>query len=189
MIEFINLVKKLFPCIEPYVVAQCKDAISQFIDSGKRFECFDPQCFEFLAQGDIIADLPFREFLPSTGEEVLINAPGLLISNTCDAEQDKNIVFSPIFHLQELGIDENNTKRNLYNQLLYFPDERYPDHIVDLSFMNTFPKTQIIEALQSKKISKRASLNIMGYYLFLCKLTVHFMRPESVEVVRTVYSP
>ena len=53
---------------------------------------------------------------------------------------------------------------------------------MDFSLLNTFSKDVLNRMIEKGKVVKETSLNQFGFYLFLCKLTVCFMRPEDEEV-------
>ncbi len=107
---------------------------------------------------------------------------GMLISNTCSADHDGEIVLAPFLRIEDLGLDKRDIINNLHYRLLYLPDSRYEELVVDFSLMNTFHKDALNRQISEGKIKKEASLNQFGFYLFLSKLTICFMRPEDVEV-------
>lgn len=96
--EFITFVEQLFPSINPYTAEQTRDAIRQFDDKGQMYGFFMCKPFEYLSQGDIVAELPFTK-TDSEGNESYFKSPAILLSNTCDAENDDFVVFSPLFPL------------------------------------------------------------------------------------------
>lgn len=180
MNNFISFVEGLFP-IDPYIAKQAHLAIKQFELKKERedvtrplYNFFLPNPLDYLAQGDIIDSLPFELENPDTGELIEHTAPGLVISNTCDSERDPYIVISPLLSMDIMyGDRKKDFNTNLTFNLLYFPDSRFSEYVVDLTIMNSFSRRIV------SKYSKIASLNQFGYYLFLCKLTVQLMRPEA----------
>ena len=107
---------------------------------------------------------------------------GMLISNTCSADHDDEIVLAPLLDIDLLGLGKADIVNNLHYRLLYLPDERYENYVVDFSLLNTFNKHVLIKMMEQGKVIKETSLNQFGFYLLLCKLTVCFMRPEDEEV-------
>ena len=75
----------------------------------------------------------------------------------------------------------NITKNQRYSTL-YFPDENLKDEFVDLELISTFSRESFLKLHADKKVHRIASLTIVGYYMFICKLTVFFLPPEDVEV-------
>ena len=48
--------------------------------------------------------------------------------------------------------------------------------------LNTFNKDVLNRMIVQGRVVKETSLNQFGFYLFLCKLTICFMRPEDEDV-------
>lgn len=179
--SFVDFVHQLFPSINPYTKEKVKESLRQFERTGIKQNFFLPEPFAYLAQGDIVDELPF--FLTdSNGNELLYKTKAMLISNTCDAENDKQIIFSPLYRIDEIDMNVEQLKRNQNYSMLYIPEELTSEYFIDLSCMNSFSRLGIEAILKSGKLRKLASLNSFGYYLFLSKLTVHFMRPEDSGV-------
>jgi len=181
MHEFIEFVYELFPSIKSHTKDRVKASITQFQKEGKQFNCFLYKPFDFLAQGDIIESLPFKIFKPD-GNEYVMKTKGILLSNTCDAENDSFIAFSPLLPVKELNVDKYALINNLIYRFLYFPEPNFSEYVIDLTLIHSFPKNLVNSAIKDGRIKKLGSLNDFGYYLFLCKLTVHFMRPEDCNV-------
>ena len=49
--------------------------------------------------------------------------------------------------------------------------------------MNTYSKKLIMGAIEADKIKRIGSLNQLGYYLFIVKLTVYLMRKEDCDTL------
>ncbi|HOK92078.1 MAG TPA: hypothetical protein PKX79_04005 [Spirochaetota bacterium] len=137
-----------------------------------------------MAQGDIINNIPFY-FIDSTGKEKKRKCMGMMISNTCDAENREYIIFCPCFtvdEFKELKID--NIVSNTYYNLFYLPIKpSIEDNIVvNFSITTSISRERILENIDKNIINKCFSLNQFGYYYFIAKLTIHFMRPEDIQV-------
>lgn len=184
--DFVKFVEELFPSISPYTREEVKRSIRQFETLGRHTKFCLAQPFEFLSQGDIIGNIPFVRF-NEKGEQSTLSTKGMLISNTCDAENDDSILFAPLVPLSKITGDIHAMKNNLNYRLLYIPDADLDDYIVDLSLVNSYSRKLIEGGMTAGKIQKFSSLNKLGYYLFLSKLTVHMMRPEDsgVQSMRT----
>lgn len=179
--EFIDFTQSLFPSISPYVKDQTKAAIRQFELSGKKLNLFNYKAYDFLTQGDILNGIPFTR-LEDDGNISAYIGKGMIISNTCSADHDDEIVIAPLLHIDSLGLNRADIVNNLHYRLLYLPDERYENFVVDFSLMNTFNKNVLNNMINQKRVVKETSLNQFGFYLFLCKLTICFMRPEDEDV-------
>ncbi|MDY7224705.1 hypothetical protein [Halalkalibacterium halodurans] len=181
MNQFISFVQELFPSISPYTADKTREAISHYIKEKGKIETCSPYPFDYLTQGDIISDMPFV----FTDEDNLDNefmGKGMLLTNTCDAERERQLLFAPVMHISVYlndGLDEANIRNNKYTKLYYLPSAVLKDHVVDLNIVNTYSRVLINKLLDQGIIKRVATLNSFGYYLLLAKLTVHFMRPED----------
>lgn len=180
--EFVNYIQKIFPSIDPYVQKQTKDAIKYFHMSEDKLCWFNSTPYEYLAQGDILDNIPFYR-IDKKGEFNILKTKGILISNTCSASRDESIVLAPLLRIKDLNLKNlNEVKNNLYYRLMYIPSTKYQDFVIDFSLMNSFNRNLINNKIKENKIIKEVSLNQMGYYLFIAKLTICFMRPEDSGV-------
>lgn len=179
--EFINYVQKLFPSISPYVKNQTEQAIRQFKLSGRTLNLLNDKPYDYLTQGDILSNVPFVKIEENSGISAQ-RSYGMLLSNTCSADHDDDIVIAPLLQIKDLGLNRNDIVNNLHYRLFYLPDKRFEELVVDFSFMNTFNKNLLNAQIEDGKVKKVSSLNQMGFYLLLSKLTVCFMRPEDEEV-------
>lgn len=184
MKSFIDFAHELFPSISPYTKENVKEAIRQFESKGRKFNFFLYDSLKYLSQGDIIGELPFT-YYTSDGSVRKFKSNGLLLSNTCDAENDDTIIFAPLIPINGFDGDLTNILKNMNYRLLHFPDKDFHDYVIDFGLINSYSTKLIGQSIEDKKINKIASLNDLGYYLFLCKLTIHFMRPEDIEVQQT----
>ncbi len=185
MIEgFIEFCHKLFPSIDPYTKEQAKQCMKQFDSvNGALLTSINNESMD-LAQGDIFSEIPFFYF-DENGQQKMIRCKAQLLSNTCDAVRDKTLIFAALHPLEYYTDNEPmiaGIKQNHRYSALYFPDNPIADEFVDLEMINTFSREAFMTSLEMGKIRRIASLTLVGYYLFLCKLTVFLMRPEDVEV-------
>jgi hypothetical protein len=178
---YIDFVQALFPNISPYVKDNAKESIRQFYINKKEFLCFTGNCMPQLGQGDIIGSLPFH-YYNDAGDENEYITDGLVLSNSCDVENDHQILIAPFIPINSLKLDAANLKNNLYYSLLYFPDYRYSNSVADLSLISPFSKNLILNKLADGMITKKYSLNLIGYYLLISKITVHLLRPEDIDI-------
>ncbi|MED1202572.1 hypothetical protein [Heyndrickxia acidicola] len=184
MKEFITFVQELFPSINPYTAEQAMKSLHQLIKGKEKLEIFTNYSFDYLVQGDIVSELPFI-YVDEDGQDRELNKKGILLSNTCDSEREKFLLFAPVFHINtylEEGLSEANIRNNKYTKLLYLPSLIFQDHVVDLNIINSFPRLLIEKLIDKKQLTKIKTFNLFGYYLLLAKLTVHLMRPEDTDV-------
>jgi hypothetical protein len=144
-----------------------------------------------LLQGDGWTKLQVRSF--DTGEKKSIL--GIILSNTCDvAPENKRdfpakIAFAPIIPLSAYvtllyrsGINQDQVQNKVSSireqrvtNIFFLPagSGLQEDHIALLDDLHTMP-AKIFE-LETEK-SKSFTLSLIGFYLFVLKLSVHFCR-------------
>ena len=164
--EFIEFTQALFPSISPYVKEQTKAAVKQFRLDGKKLNLFNYKPYNYLSQGDIFEGIPFTR-IDEDGNITAYRGKGMLISNTCSADHDDEIVLAPLLDIDLLGLGKADIVNNLHYRLLYLPDERYENYVVDFSLLNTFNKHVLIKMMEQGKVIKETSLNQFGFYLLL----------------------
>lgn len=179
---FIDLVKSLFPCVDVVDQEKAKEAIKQFYIWREKFDCFCNSPEKELSQGDILSQVPFK-YYDEDGNERSANLDAMILSVSCDIDNDNNILLAPVLPIEEIGVDRTVVESNCIYHLVFFPDEKYFGSVIDLSLINTFPKNQINDALEKNRVNRKFSLNILGYYLLLCKIAVHLLRPEDSETL------
>ena len=182
--EFIEFCKELFPSINPYTRDQAKRAMEQFENLyGNPKLVTHPKEGE-LYQGDISTESPFL-YINEFGEQTCIMRKAQLLTNTCDAVRDDNLIFAAIHPCEEFSKEQKDLtsiKRNRTFRLFYIPDPETKDLLIDFSLLTTLSRTTFQSLLQKGMVHRVAALSQIGYYMFICKLTVFFMRPEDAQV-------
>lgn len=188
--EFIEFCKQLFPSIDPYTKEQAKEAMRQFEEiEGPVLARTDNN--NELLQGDIFSEIPFY-YMDENGEFRIILRKAQLLSNTCDATRDEQLLFAALHPLEALKNNQSmkaNIVRNKRYSAFYLPDRILQDEYIDFELINTMPRATFNKLLEEQKVHKIASLTMVGYYMFICKLTVFFMRPEDEETNIGRYKP
>ena len=182
--SFVDFVQSLFPSISPYIEAETKHSLEQFYKNGKTFECYNPSVLEGICQGDIIENVSLIR-VSEDGEITQAVRTVIVLSNSCDIENDDYIVVAPFFSFKEVNFNKSKIeemKLNKFYGKLYFPDVSEEPMFADFSFAQSLPKRYFQESLKNNTMKILHSLNLVGYYLFLCKLTIHFMRPENADL-------
>lgn len=188
--EFIDFCKELFPSIDPYTKEQAKQAMKQFESIEGPVLCRACGAFDLL-QGDIFSEIPFF-YTDENGEMKVIRRKAQLLSNTCDASRDELLLFAAIHPLSDIHDNDSmisNIVRNKRYSAFYLPDRILKDDYVDFELINSMSRETFLRLYQEQKVKRIASLTMVGYYMFICKLTVFFMRPEDVEVNSDRYVP
>ena len=182
--EFVALVSELFPSLNPATAARCLGHVAdREIDPGRLFLL---RPFQYLAQGDIIDPIALV-VAEEDGLLLRYDGPGILLSNTCDAEHDEHVLLAASFwlrtYLENNPTDEATLRSNCIFNLMFLPwvgaDGR--GIVNDLSWIQTHSRASIMNGLRCGVIRKVASLSDIGFYLLLAKLTVHLLRPEAAE--------
>lgn len=202
MDAFINLVRNVFPTsIEPFTAEKAKESLRQFRKEnkfkgqseglGKEYDFFDMNRVGFLRQGDIISGLNYF-FVDKNGtQRVVRDVKMMLISNTCDASRDEFLHFAPLIPIKQCideFRDENkkvNFEKQIYNnnifRFIYLPHIELSNYVVNLNLLTSIPLNIVNERIKDGMCEVKYSLNAIGFYFLLCKLTVYFMREEKPE--------
>ena len=180
--------------IPPYLTLGQKQALVSAFErfpNAKEYYLTGQFANEML-QGDCWTNLPLFKF--ETGEKKRVR--GIILSNTCDIAPDNkreigpNVVFSPILKLskyadllKESGVDAGRInakieaiKNQAVTTIFYLPDAvggLGDEYIVILDNVHTMPAAAIEIGGEN---SKGFTLNDLGFYLFIFKLSIHFCR-------------
>lgn len=186
--QFWEYIEQLFPCIEPYAKEGAKAAMVQFdnyrkpllgdVLGGARYDSTD------LQQGDIFSEIPFL-YMDENGRYKQVLCKAQLLSNTCDASRDKRLVFAALQPLDDFGSNPGTIdaiKRNKTFSSFYLNDHKVANEYVDFELINTISREAFLLLMSSRRVHRIGRLTLVGYYMFLCKLTVFLMRAEDREV-------
>lgn len=181
--DFISFCKELFPSINPYTAEQARKAMEQFenVHGNILTKIYDDH---ELYQGDIFTEIPFF-YYDDNGELNQIKCKAQLLSNTCDAVRDDYLLFAAVHNIEDFNGNEglvSAIRENKKYNAFYIPDQSLSNEFVDFELVNSFPRELFMELLRQNKVSRISSLNQIGYYMLICKLTVFYMRPEDTVV-------
>jgi len=180
--EFIDFCLELFPSIDPYTAEQAKRALEQFDGVSKPKLAIEQQNFDML-QGDFYSELPFC-YYDNNGEQRIFLSKAELLSNTCDATRDDNLLFAAVRPISEFSGNADAIdaiKRNKRYSLFYVPDTPLDEYYIDFELITTIPREMVMKLCESGNVKRIASLTSVGYYMFISKLTIFLMRPEDLE--------
>lgn len=180
--EFIDFVDSILPSVDPDFREGAKNAILQFERDGNQPNFLMLDVLDELSQGDIISKVPFSYF-DSNGKQKIFTADAMIISTSCHIDQKDMLVLAPIFPLSEFKGDEVALKKNTMFDFWYIPDAKLSDCFVSFGTLCSYHKQLIFEGIEKGRITRIASLNQLGYYLFIIKLSVYFMRKEDKETL------
>lgn len=109
----------------------------------------------------------------------MFKADALVLSTSCHKDHKDKLVLVPVMPLDIFDGNVVELKKNKVIDYMYIPDGNMINRFVDFEIMNTFSKDLIMNGLQSGKLQRVASLNQLGYYFFVIKLTVYLLRKED----------
>lgn len=181
--EFIDFVDSVLPSVSMETKEGVQEAIAQFEKEGEQIKYLTINPLSELSQGDIISAVPFHYF-DEDGKQMVFKADALVLSTSCHIDQRNKLVLVPVFPLESFVGNIVELKKNKVIDYMYIPDASLANSYVDFEIMNTFCKEVIMSGLKSGRIKRIASLNQIGYYFFIIKLTVYLMRREDAGTLQ-----
>lgn len=176
--EFIDFVDSVLPSVAPDFREGAKNAISQFESEGRQLKYTMLRPLAQLSQGDVLSSITFRYF-EEDGSEKSFLADAMVLSTSCNIDRQRKILLSPVFPISQFQGDITALKNNQIFDYMYVPDGALTDKFVDFGYINTYSTKLILHGIESQKFCQIASLNQLGYYFFIIKLTVFLMRKED----------
>lgn len=174
--EFIAFVDSVLPSVEPDFRDGAKKAIEQFKKNGEQIRYVLFSTLDELSQGDIISSVPFN-YYDDDGMLKTFISDAMVLSTSCDVDNKENIILSPLLPVTEFdGAVVDLTNNKIFNYM-FLTD--LPDKFIDFSVINTYKKELIVTGISKGKIKRLYSLNQIGYYFLIIKLTVYLMRKED----------
>ena len=109
---------------------------------------------------------------------------GMIISTSCHIDQKEYLNIVPVLPIKFYK-KENlyELKSNTIFNYMYIPNTILKDKFVDFTMVNTYNKDLLLEGIKKGKVNRLCSLNQLGYYLFIIKLTVFLMRKEDPDTM------
>lgn len=137
------------------------------------------------SQGDIIDPVPFIDW-SDDGEPVFFEAPGMIVSSTCDLDRKEHIVLCPCLmldDLKEMTAYSDIRKNTVFDFLFLGKCITGDEWVVNLSYPMTFPRKRMLTKMQEKSISRKHSLTDKGWYLFITKFAMKYLRSDDPETM------
>lgn len=176
--EFIDFVDSVLPSVPIGTKEGVQEAIAQFERDGEQIKYLTLNPLQELSQGDVISQVPFY-FFDDKGKQKAFKADAMVLSTSCHIDQKNKLVLVPVLPLDLFNGNMIELKKNKVIDYMYIPDGTLIDMFVNFEIMNTFSKELIINGINNGTIKRIASLNQIGYYFFVIKLTVYLMRKED----------
>ncbi len=183
--EFIDFVDSVLPSVDPDFRDGAKTAVEQFEKEGHELDFLMSNILDELSQGDIISKVPFVYF-DSDGKQKVFVADAMVISTSCHIDQKDKLILAPIIPLTEFKGNQaalNALKKNTIFDFWYIPDAKLNNGFISFSILSTYDKKLLFEGMEKGRIQRIASLNKLGYYFFIIKLSVYFMRKEDAQTL------
>ncbi|MEY3786919.1 MAG: hypothetical protein RLZ75_1126 [Pseudomonadota bacterium] len=175
-----------------YLTKEAKENLAKELNNfSEKTNYFTNRYQKEVLQGDGWLYLPVIN--PESGERKLIK--GILISNSCDIDPENirdlpiKVSFAPIIRLnqfeklllQEIAEPDrikakiSSIKAQKITSLFYLPKggKLEEEYVALLNDIHSIPYKKLID---EKDQSKLFTLNQIGFYIFLFKLSVHFCR-------------
>ncbi len=137
------------------------------------------------SQGDIVDPIPFTNW-SDDGEPVFFEAPGMIVTSTCDLDRKENIVLCPcllLHDLKELSAYNEISKNTVFDFIYLGKCITGDEWVVDLSHPITLPRKRMIAKIQEESISPKHSLTDKGWYLFITKFATKYLRSDDPETM------
>lgn len=180
--EFIDFVDSILPSVSPDMKEGAKDAILQFEKTGEQLKYMMNNPLEQLSQGDILSKVPFIYFEEDGSQKTFV-ADALVLSTSCHIDQKDRIVLVPVLPIENFVGNMKDLKKNTIFDYMYIPDTIMSEKFIDFEYMNTYSKDLIVKGIDIGKVKRIGSLNQLGYYFFIVKLTVYLMRKEDGDTL------
>lgn len=181
--ELIDYIDSILPAVDANCSNTAKAAIEQFQKEGHEFNYLSSSLLPDLSQGDFISKIPFC-YYDDDGNLQQYISEGMVISTSCHIDQKEYLNIIPLLPINFYSPQKiHDLKANTVFNYMYIPDTNLKDKFVDFSMVNTYSKKLIIDGVESGKIQRLGSLNQLGYYLFIIKLTVFLMRKEDSDTM------
>lgn len=184
--SLLQVLKDVFPSVKQ---ASVEHAVETLTEEGyDSDQLYNPQPLSQISQGDILLDVPFERRV-GLDEHQRQTLPTLVLSNTCDIEQDLYFVVAVGVPFDEYTLGtQGQLRQNKIHNLLYLPSvPELGDYVFDLNICNSLPTDVTLDEDLAVRFDRAASLSWLGHVYLLLKITVHYLRPESDEVQR--YEP
>lgn len=182
LIEFIDFVDSVLPSVDPDFRDGAKNAIRQFEKGGEQLKYMMLTPLGELSQGDILSSVPFS-FFDDDGTQKIFVSDAMVISTSCHIDNKDKLTLAPVLPIDKFTGPISELKSNCIFDYMYIPDGVMSDKFVSFELINSYSKALIFEGLNSNKIQRIGSLNQLGYYFFVVKLTVFFMKLEDNETL------
>ncbi len=185
---FREIFEESFPAISPELRARLRSFLAS--DRADYKWLFDSSLRPELSQGDIVGLIPSFFF---DGTKIQVSSepcPAILLQHTCDMAVDDGVVrnfsynFAPLFPIELISSyvkNVNDIVNNRISHKIYVGSipEIGKEYVVDLNMVASFQGDWLHSAIDRGDVERYRSFSQAGYFFFLAKLTVHFLRADT----------
>lgn len=183
---FIDFAESVLPSVSPDFRDGAKNAIVQFEREGKQVSYLMNKPLSQLSQGDILTNMQFV-YYDELGKIKRFKANAMIISTSCNIDRKENLLFVPILPVEEFAGKKQDLYSNQIFDYMYLPDAVLQNQYIDFSHFCTYNRNLVNKLIESGSVKRIASLNQIGYYFFIVKLTVFLMRKEDSDTLDERY--
>jgi hypothetical protein len=180
--EYARLIQGLFPSIDPNAAKQLIAAAGASGFSDEQY--FATQLGDKLCQGDVVEGLRWiveRE----DGSYVRKAESGILLSHSCDVDNTEWLTFASCVPFDSKLGNANSIKRQEVTELYYLPAHGTRSSMVaDLAQLQSRRAAGVLSGIADGSLHRVDSLTQLGHYHFIAKLTIHLLRPQSLDEIR-----
>lgn len=180
--EFIDFVDSVLPSVSPDFRDGAKNAILQFEKDGHTINYITSSLLPQLSQGDIVTNIPFTYF-GEDGKQRMFTSDAMIISTSCHIDQKDRILFVPVMPLNSFSGNAVDLKRNTIYDFMYIPDLVMSDKYISFNIVSSCSRDLIMKGIELQRVKRIVSLNQVGYYFFIIKLSVYLMRKEDSDTL------
>lgn len=179
--KLFDFCQHLFPSLPYDVTESARKAIKEFQERQEKQSLTMQLLPEGLAQGDVFDKMPFL-YMDNEGGVRKEKFNGMLLTNTCDNIHNDYLLFAALRPLSDFKSNHDTIKAvkdNICFDFMYIDSMQTMDYYVDFTTITTYSRELIQQGIEKGKITRVCSLSQVGYYFFICKLTIFLMRWED----------
>ena len=188
MRQLARLLAESFPSVDPQTA---RDYLDEFFVQGVPWQrIYATGLPGTLCQGDIIGPLSFIIEDKETEGLLELDSPAVVLSHSCDADNDKHLVFAACRPLHDfrnhrsLSDIMNNT---FYGAMTLRQVPTLGDSVLDFGIVQSFATSRILIGLEGGRLKRFSSFTQLGHYYFIAKLTVRFFRATPPDEGRLTF--
>lgn len=186
--QFARLVGEIFPSVSPDTTRECIAAIKR--ETGTEAHLYASTFPRLLMQGDVIEPIVFFEESETGALEERVSA-AMILSHSCDYDNDEFVVVAECLPWEAYrGVPYAASLRvnQIYN-LFFLPHvpSKGKDMVVDLTQLRSIRTAVVKAGVADGSIRRLSSFSPIGHWVFIGKVSLHFLRPQSPTEARGAY--